>query len=48
MEKKLLEANELIKKGNYDQAIQIYKEILKINKTPEVYFNLGLVLKIQK
>ena len=47
MEKKLLEANELIKKGNYDHAIRIYKELLKINKVPEVYFNLGLVLKIQ-
>lgn len=28
-------------KGNYEQAIRIYEEILKKNKSSEVYYNLG-------
>ena len=47
MEKKLLEANEAIKNKKYDEAILIYKEILKTNDVAEIHFNLGLVLKIQ-
>ncbi len=47
MEKKLLEANEALKNKKYDEAILIYKEILKTNDVAEIHFNLGLVLKIQ-
>lgn len=29
------------KKGNYQQAIKDYQELLKVQKSPEVYYNLG-------
>jgi len=46
MEKKILQANEAIKKGKFDEAILIYKEILKNkNDIPEIHFNLGMLLK---
>lgn len=47
MEKKLSEANEALKNKKYDEAIQIYKEILKTRNVAEIHYNLGLVLKIQ-
>ena len=47
MEKKLSEANKALKNKKYDEAIQIYKEILKTRNVAEIHYNLGLVLKIQ-
>ena len=47
MRKELLEANEALKNKKYDEAILIYKKILKTNDVAEIHFNLGLVLKIQ-
>ena len=34
--KKILKANEFLKKGEYDQAIPIYEKILKTNDIAEV------------
>ena len=47
MKKEISEANKALKNGRYDEAILIYKEILKTNDVAEINFNLGLVLKIQ-
>jgi tetratricopeptide (TPR) repeat protein len=41
-EKTFAKANDFYKKGEYDNAIQVYEEILsKGNKSSEIYFNLA-------
>ncbi len=47
MKKEISEANEALKNGRYDEAILIYKEILKSKNIAEIHFNLGLILKMQ-
>ena len=47
MKKQIIKANEAIKKGKYDEAIIIYKNILlNNNDIPEIHFNLGIIFKI--
>lgn len=35
------EADMEYKKGNYQQAITVYRELVKVYKSPELYYNLG-------
>lgn len=41
------EGNKLYKTGNYDGAVQQYKEALKIAKDHRIYYQLGVTLKKQ-
>ena len=42
-EAKMQEANDLLKSGNHDQAIDVYNQILSSNYySPELYYNLGI------
>ena len=45
MEKEISKANQALNNGRYDEAILIYRKILKTNNIAEIHYNLGLALK---